>query len=81
MKLRSALIAAVALSLTAGLSGCVYQDDTGAKPTEEQESPYYHYSFEQKLPDGRKVLCVWASEGDGSGGPSCDWAGLAAERR
>lgn len=36
-------------------------------------TPNTHYTFYQELPDGGRVLCVWAKSGYG-GGPSCDWA-------
>lgn len=31
--------------------------------------------FEQHLPDGRTVLCVYAGYNRSSGGLSCDWEG------
>ena len=52
------------------LSGCGIQQG-------EETSDYYpetHYTFDQEMPDGNFVTCVWAKSGYG-GGLSCDFAG------
>ena len=52
------------------LSGCGIQQG-------EETSDYYpetHYTFDQEMPDGSFVTCVWAKSGYG-GGLSCDFAG------
>lgn len=52
------------------LTGCAVQE--GAETSDHY--PRSHYAFEQELPDGRTVMCVWAQEDARSGGLSCDWA-------
>ena len=37
--------------------------------------PQVRSVFEQPLPDGRTVLCVYAGQNKSSGGLSCDWDG------
>lgn len=37
-------------------------------------NPATSYTFWQEIPNGGKVLCVWAKSGYG-GGLSCDWKG------
>lgn len=52
------------------LSGCSIQEG-------EEISEHYpdsHYTFEQEMPDGTFVTCVWAKSGYG-GGLSCDFEG------
>jgi hypothetical protein len=66
MKKTIALIAA-GLSMLA-LTGCGHS-------TGEETSEYYpetHYVFEQEMPNGEVVNCVWAKSGYG-GGLSCDF--------
>ncbi len=71
MKHRKAAIAASVTLLAVALTGCGIQEG-------QETSRYYpetHYTFEQELPDGSAVLCVWAKSGEG-GGLSCDWGGV-----
>ena len=52
------------------LTGCGIQEG-------DEVSRYYpetHYTFEQEMPDGSFVTCIWAKAGYG-GGLSCDFAG------
>lgn len=87
MRRTKQLIAVAALGLSLSLTGCATQAQQEAarseksEKVEKQRDPREHYSFEQKLPDGEKVLCVWAENGYESGGLSCDWEGLAADRK
>jgi hypothetical protein len=84
MKRRKTLVAAALLGLSLSLVGCATpatQDAQKAEAAQEQQTPNAHYSFEEKLPDGRTVLCIWASESYNSGGLSCDWESLAKEER
>lgn len=78
-----ALVAAAVVSLTA-LSACGSGSDSSGTPQKSSaekskelsgENLSQHYVFYQELPDGRRVMCVWAKWGNG-GGPSCDWEGL-----
>jgi len=70
------------------LTGCgAYQSATGfEKPSPEPKSKSSLRApetavFEQLLPDGRTVLCVWASRSETSkaGGLSCDWESIAVQ--
>ena len=56
---------ALAIVLAIILAGCGIQAAGSSAPDQ-------HFVFEQELPDGQTVLCVWASWGT-AGGPSCDW--------
>jgi hypothetical protein len=89
MKIRSVSAAAAALITTALLlAGCgssvhdATQNSTSTtSPTEHRwddkaeagQPPYYHYSYYQTLPDGYKLLCVYAADDSRAGGPSCNW--------
>jgi len=86
MRRNPALVATAAVALSLLLGGCATSTQRSNQSAEqvaeesgEQRTPYVHYSFEEKLPDGRTVLCVWAAEGYNSGGLSCDWEGLSRE--
>lgn len=62
MKLKNKIIAGTIAALTvAALTGCT-------TPTIVNNAR----SWEQKLPDGRTVTCVYGGTNDG-GGISCDW--------
>jgi len=83
MKKRLAVVASAAALVALALTGCAAgasSDGDSTSKEESQETPYEHYTFEQKLPDGRKVLCVWAADYK-AGGLSCDWESLAKEAR
>lgn len=69
--MKSALAAAATLSAIVLLAGCGPKEGAEISPN----NPESHYTFEQELPDGGTVLCVWAKSGSG-GGLSCDWAGV-----
>ncbi|WP_217181610.1 hypothetical protein [Streptomyces sp. AC495_CC817] len=75
MNRRTKTITALAIFAIAGaaLTGCGIQE--GAETS--RYYPESHYTFEQELPDGGTVLCVWAKSGYG-GGLSCDWANAGA---
>lgn len=79
MKKHLAVAAAAAAFLALALTGCASGAGNGGSTDPElndQRTPSVHYSFVQELPDGRKVLCVWAKSGYG-GGLSCDWESIA----
>lgn len=62
-------LALLALAASLLLTGCGTGEENGGEHTPEK-----HYSFWQDLPNGEKVLCVWANSVYG-GGLSCDWSG------
>lgn len=62
------LLAVLGVAGVLVLAGCGIQE--GAETSEYY--PTTHYTFEQELPDGTSVLCIWAKSGYG-GGLSCDW--------
>ena len=68
MKKKLALLAIPVVFL---LSGCGLQQG-------EETSEYYpstHFTFDQEMPDGSFVTCIWAGGGY-AGGLSCDFAGV-----
>lgn len=76
-------IAAIVLSVGVllGTAGCVAPPDRIASevPAGTTKLGGVPFSptvsgFEQPLPDGRKVVCVWAGYDYRNGGLSCDWA-------
>lgn len=71
--------AVIAISLVAvfTLAGCSGPENDEPKPPAQPTLENYApdtIAFEQELPDGRTVLCVWA-DGFKKGGLSCDWDG------
>jgi hypothetical protein len=81
--LRSKLVAGLLLAgLAVGLTGCQYGADLGSdsstpSPGEsftDVDLPSASRTYYQDLPDGRRVLCIWASNyTNGMGSVSCDW--------
>lgn len=68
------------------LTGCgPNQSSTGSEVASPETKGQYTLKapetavFEQLLPDGRTVICVWASRSETSkaGGLSCDWESIA----
>lgn len=82
---RFALAVATATILGLGLTGCAAPlevSDSEVPSESPSETPREHYSFEQELPDGTTVLCIWASAGYEEGtGLSCDWESRAKLER
>jgi len=81
MNKRTLSVAAGAILVTLGLTGCSAGSANGGSTDPEinaQLTPSTHYSFVQELQDGRKVLCVWAKDGYG-GGLSCDWDSISTK--
>lgn len=72
-KLITAVVATAAVLALAGC-GTVQGDEKAGEPY-----PATHYTFYQELPNGNKVLCVWAKSGYGAG-LSCDFAGDSVVR-
>jgi len=74
MKLKRSIKVPALIGLAVGailaLTGCGNGDGADGNG-----APYVHYTFQQQLPDGGSVLCVWVKSGYG-GGLSCDWVGL-----
>ena len=68
MKIKTAAVLLVA-TLTLALSGC---GQTAGVESGSGNAPVNHYTFWQELPDGARVMCVWAKDGRG-GGLSCNW--------
>ncbi len=77
----------VSVALIAGLTGCASAYETPEKdesgtaqaPVNSNYTPDTTV-FEQELPDGRTVLCIWAT-GTRKGGLSCDWESAAQIER
>lgn len=78
---KPAALAAVAVLSIISLGACASSppgasgSDGSSNEDTSQPAPDTHYSFYETLPDGQKVLCIWAKTGYG-GGLSCDWVGL-----
>ena len=69
-RIRVALLVPFIAVMALGLSACGIQQG-------EETSEYYpksHYVFEQEMPDGSFVTCIWAKTGY-AGGLSCDFSG------
>jgi len=52
----------------ASLTGCGIQEGQETS----KNYPESHYVFEQEMPNGDRIQCIWAKSGYG-GGPSCDF--------
>ena len=65
------LVACAATAEADGDGGAVQPGNDVVK-SDSRGYIHTHYTFWQELPDGTRVLCVWA-EGSRSGGLSCNW--------
>lgn len=72
--MRKILAVGAAVLVAVSLAGCGASEPESAE-SGKQRTTETNYTFYQKLPNGERVLCVWAKDGYG-GGLSCDWAGL-----
>lgn len=66
-KLKATLVLALGLAL----AGCGPSSST-APESDRPPNPGVRVVFEEDLPDGRAVTCIWVRQ-DTRGGLSCDW--------